>query len=243
MVNWKAVVVGIILAIILGILFAMLMGPLYGFWGMLIGIIIAGIVVGYMVNQDAMNGLVHGAIAGIIGGIIIAIIGLTYASWLSSIAPIYAAYVGMASIYLIIYWLIFGAIGGAIGALIKGKPTEEVEAAPAAAPVEEEREAPEIEFNLENVQKCLCPTCPVQGESQCAKDKLEALQKIMESEETDKKPTPEDVPGLYCSTGKANCTDLDTNKDCQCPNCPIWSDNDLASGEPQGVFCRDGKAK
>lgn len=93
-----------------------------------------------------------------------------------------------------------------------------------------------IEFNMENVKKCKCPGCPVQAESKCAMDKLDKLSSMGS-------PKPEDVPGVYCATGKATCPDLNPNEMCQCPTCDIFKENDLESGKPGGYFCAEGKAQ
>ena len=92
-----------------------------------------------------------------------------------------------------------------------------------------------VEFNMENIKKCICNTCPVQEDSQCAQNKEMKIQKMM--------PKPEMVPRMYCATGKATCDDIDTSKMCQCATCPVWKENQLAMGEPMGYFCRDGEAQ
>ena len=97
-----------------------------------------------------------------------------------------------------------------------------------------------VEFNMENLQKCICKTCPVQAESACAKQKKMKVKDMMESK---KMPDAEMVPGVYCATGKATCDDLDVSKMCQCNECPLWGEYDLASGQPMGYYCRDGKAE
>jgi hypothetical protein len=56
-------------------------------------------------------------------------------------------------------------------------------------------------------------------------------------------PKPEDIPGLYCSTGKATCRDLDGKQTCICPRCPVWDGYNLDEGVRMGYFCRDGQAK
>ncbi len=96
-----------------------------------------------------------------------------------------------------------------------------------------------VEFNMENIKKCICNTCPVQEDSQCTQNKEMDFQETMEG----KMPQPKMVPRMYCATGKATCDDIDTNKMCQCATCPVWKENQLASGEPMGYFCRDGKAQ
>ena len=97
-----------------------------------------------------------------------------------------------------------------------------------------------VEFNMENIEKCICKTCPVQAESACVKQKKMKVQEMMESK---KMPDAEMVPGVYCATGKASCSDLDVSKMCQCNECPLWEECDLISGQPMGYFCRDGKAE
>jgi hypothetical protein len=101
-----------------------------------------------------------------------------------------------------------------------------------------------IEFNSENVMKCLCPTCPVQATSDCAKEKLKKMQEMM-AEDIDLASMigPEDVPGVYCASGKATCSDLYFHEECQCTKCSVFKENELMKGEPVGYFCRDGEAK
>jgi hypothetical protein len=101
----------------------------------------------------------------------------------------------------------------------------------------------EVDFNNENVMKCLCTGCPVQGTSECVKGKIQKMQEMM-AEDIDIATVigPEDVPGLYCASGEASCTDLYYHEECQCPQCPVFKENELADGKPVGYYCRDGKA-
>jgi len=227
MVEWKPVIVGLILAIVLGILF----GILGGTWGMYFGVLLAGLVTGYMVDRDIRDGMIHGALSGAIGGIIMAIITIILASTIVTIGMTIA----LSVILLIIFWVIFAGIGGVIGVMIKGQTTERTAKEPVPM------KSPNIEFNMNNIQKCLCTTCPVQEESECVKEKAKTLKEMMQSE-GDIMPRPIDVPGMYCTNGKATCEDLDATKMCQCTNCLVWKENDLESGELKGYFCRDGKA-
>ena len=95
-----------------------------------------------------------------------------------------------------------------------------------------------VSFSAANVGKCLCPKCPVQSKSQCVSGKLgtiaDALAKIPLNRE--------DIPGLYCSTGRATCQDLDPKQTCICGGCAIFTENNLAAGKPVGYYCRDGFA-
>jgi hypothetical protein len=101
-----------------------------------------------------------------------------------------------------------------------------------------------VEFKSENIAKCLCPTCPVQGKSDCVKDKLKKVQELM-SEDVDlaSMVEPADVPGVYCANGRASCGDLYFHEICQCTNCSVFKENKLAEGEPVGYYCRDGEAR
>lgn len=99
--------------------------------------------------------------------------------------------------------------------------------------------APKVPFTMENIKKCVCTKCPVQANSKCAKDKMA----MMSGSPMNMMPPPAAVPGMYCSTGKAACTDLDFSKMCMCGACPLWAEYSLSAGMPMGYFCRDGQAK
>ncbi len=85
---------------------------------------------------------------------------------------------------------------------------------------------PKVGFNKENIDKCICPDCPVQGE--CME---EARAKLKVKKEKGVKPEPKDLKpiGMYCAqaVGTTSCDDLDEDKGCICPSCPLWSENDL----------------
>ena len=94
-----------------------------------------------------------------------------------------------------------------------------------------------IEFNPENIEKCLCSQCKVHEKSQCVKDNMMLLQeKALSSGLVE----PEEYPALYCASGKENCSDLDENEKCRCLECPIYAENDLESGSPESYFCLNG---
>ena len=95
-----------------------------------------------------------------------------------------------------------------------------------------------VDFNKENIRECLCPICPVQAKNICPHDKLIKLQSHKEP-----MPNSEDVPGLYCSTGKATCEGLDTSQMCQCSKCEVWKEYNLGEGEPGGYYCAKGEAR
>jgi hypothetical protein len=101
-----------------------------------------------------------------------------------------------------------------------------------------------VEFNLENIQKCICNECPVQESSTCVKEKQIKMQEMMPKIMADEKESnSEIVPTLYCASGKATCLDIDFNEMCQCNKCPLWKEYELPYGEPMGYFCRDGEAR
>ena len=96
-----------------------------------------------------------------------------------------------------------------------------------------------VAFNSGNVGKCLCPKCPVQSKSQCVSKKLGTINDALS-----KNPLlREDIPGIYCSTGKATCQDLDPKQPCSCGSCSVFKDSNLAAGKPVGYYCRDGHSK
>ncbi len=237
MINWKAVIIGFILAIVLGILFLVIGGA----FGSFIGLIIAGAIVGYMVNVDMKNGLIHGALIGVVGGIISAIVLTIIFLALGSLGLLIAMGGFLELILLIIFWAVFGAIGGAIGSFIRIRQMESITGGTMGAGIAQpsEETKPKIEFTRENISKCVCPQCPVQAESECAQTKMKLLQESMRG----MSPEPSDVPGVYCATGIATCGDLDPDKPCNCPNCDVFKENNLAQGEPGGYFCKNGMAK
>lgn len=80
----------------------------------------------------------------------------------------------------------------------------------------------EIDFNKKNLDKCLCLNCPVQKDSSCVKD--------------------QEVPKLYCATGKSKCGDLKSHEECQCPKCDVWMENDSEVRRAPAYFCINGRA-
>jgi len=66
-----------------------------------------------------------------------------------------------------------------------------------------------VELNRENINKCLCATCPVQINSQCSKDKLEVVnQKLEKDGDVKDMFKNEELPLVYCAIGVADCDDL-----------------------------------
>jgi hypothetical protein len=54
---------------------------------------------------------------------------------------------------------------------------------------------------------------------------------------------PQDIPGVYCSSGTATCKDLDPNKNCICGSCAVYSQYELGGRDPGGYYCKNGATK
>ena len=106
-----------------------------------------------------------------------------------------------------------------------GTPTEEI-----------------VQFTVSNIQRCRCPQCPVQAGSSCAQEKIGNLKNEMSNLPESRAPEPQKVPGAYCSSGEATCTDLDPNGQCMCKTCEVWVEYCLERGTPMMYFCNNGKA-
>jgi hypothetical protein len=99
--------------------------------------------------------------------------------------------------------------------------------------------AGKVTFSTQTIGMCLCPKCPVQAKSQCvAKLKGDLASAIKRSP-----LSKAEIPAVYCSTGKATCTDLDTKQNCLCFGCPVFAKYNLDKGRPVGYYCRDGAAQ
>lgn len=99
-----------------------------------------------------------------------------------------------------------------------------------------------VPYNEENINRCKCPQCPVQADSQCVQNRLQISRQEMENAPEGEAPNPEDVPGVYCSEGRASCQDLDFGKQCICGSCEVWKEFDLKDANPNNHFCRQGRA-
>ncbi len=101
-----------------------------------------------------------------------------------------------------------------------------------------------IDFNLENLEKCLCSECPVQTKSSCINDQMKIIEEVGHSVDIDSGYIldPEKIPKVFCAHGKTPCQDLDFHEECQCINCDIWKEYDLEVREAPAYFCKNGKA-
>ncbi len=98
--------------------------------------------------------------------------------------------------------------------------------------------AVKIPFTVPTIKKCLCPSCPVQAKSSCVAGLKKNLAGALAKDPLERKS----IPAVYCSTGKATCTDIDPSKDCLCGGCPVFIKYDLGTGQPGGYYCREGSA-
>ncbi len=99
-----------------------------------------------------------------------------------------------------------------------------------------------VPYNVTNIERCMCPQCPVQLDSVCTLDKIGNLKNEMKSLGKDEVPEPYKVPGVYCSSGTATCSDLDPNRDCICKTCSVWEENCLEHANTIMYFCNNGRA-
>lgn len=96
-----------------------------------------------------------------------------------------------------------------------------------------------VPFERDVVSKCICGQCQVQAKSQCVKDLEKGI-----AEALNKTPMPrEQIPNLYCATGKAACPDLDFDQNCICGDCPVFGKYKLVVAQPAFYYCRDGSAR
>ncbi len=96
-----------------------------------------------------------------------------------------------------------------------------------------------VPFTAAVATKCICGGCPVQAKSKCVAALKPGLAAAVK-----KSPLPRaEIPGVYCASGTATCTDLDPTQDCQCGTCPNFTKFKLASYKPVGHYCRDGASK
>lgn len=100
----------------------------------------------------------------------------------------------------------------------------------------------EIPFVSSNLERCMCSQCPVQAESVCALEKIGNIKTESKKLDEGNAPSPQNVPGVYCSAGEAVCKDLNPKENCICYTCTVWKENNLANAEIDNHYCRNGKA-
>ncbi|MBI2847556.1 MAG: DUF2769 domain-containing protein [Chloroflexi bacterium] len=95
-----------------------------------------------------------------------------------------------------------------------------------------------VPFTLQNVKKCLCSQCQVQSKSQCVSTKMSRMEMALKNRPLKR----EEIPGMYCSTGTATCSDLDPDQGCSCFGCAVYSKYNLADGPVTCYYCQNGSA-
>jgi len=103
-------------------------------------------------------------------------------------------------------------------------------------------ETVKVPYAVNNIEKCMCPQCPVQADSVCTLDKIGNLKNEMKSLGKNEVPEAQKVPGVYCSSGTATCSDLDHNRDCICKTCSVWEGHCLEHADTIMYFCNSGRA-
>ncbi len=99
-----------------------------------------------------------------------------------------------------------------------------------------------VPYSISNIERCMCPQCPVQAGSSCAQEKIGNLKNEMNNFTGNEIPEAQKVPGVYCSSGEATCTDLDPNEQCMCKTCSVWTEYCLERRIPMMYFCNNGKS-
>jgi hypothetical protein len=96
-----------------------------------------------------------------------------------------------------------------------------------------------VPFVAVNFDKCLCIKCPVQLRSPCVKGKFVNLKDSLNKNPLEK----EDIPGVYCSSGTATCTDIKSTEECVCGKCVIFPEYKLYDHPPMGHYCVNGDVR
>lgn len=113
-IQWKPVVIGIIIAIAFYIVSDIVSGQNF----ILSTFLLAGIAVGFMVGTDIKRGAINGAITGVIAGIIAMVIVVAMYSMYGIGSAVIGALMGTFLTYLIIE-VVLAIIGGVLGSIIK----------------------------------------------------------------------------------------------------------------------------
>jgi hypothetical protein len=98
-----------------------------------------------------------------------------------------------------------------------------------------------VPYIVSNIERCMCPQCPVQAGSVCVQEKVGNFNEV-NSLPGNEALEPQKVPGVYCSAGDATCRDLDPNEQCICKICAVWAEYNLENATPMMYFCNNGRA-
>ena len=115
-IQWRPVIIGIIIASILefiSLMSSQLINPAF---------LLAGIAVGYMIGGTAKSGAINGVIMGVIGGIIsIVMLLIVYSSAIAQYGSVILEYLAGTLITIFIVELVLAAVGGVLGFFIKAE--------------------------------------------------------------------------------------------------------------------------
>ena len=244
MVEWKPILIGTLISLALSLVIGLVM-PQFFLIGIIIGCALVGYLTGGKVEKGIVYGMLTGLLSGAIYGILIGILVLFVSSTIFGggttgdaiiISSLFTMLGFVIYIILTVISVISGLIGGLIGALIKRATNESIKSdeTPEFTP-------PTINFTMENIQKCLCTSCPVQENSNCIQEKNMILDdKISQG---DLMLDADETPALYCLTGETDCSDIDTAKNCICLECPVYKEYQLDNRQPPLIFCQVGESE
>ncbi len=97
-----------------------------------------------------------------------------------------------------------------------------------------------VDYNLENMEKCICCICKVQRSQECPRKMTKFVQDL-EAKKVDTLTIlkPAEFPWLYCKIGKSVCKDLDYTEECICKDCSVWKDYKLDKKFPKEYYCKN----
>ena len=261
MIGWKKIIVALVITLVL-----IFVARLFLEYGMIdAGILliltsplVGGFILGFTINQGYKKSVVKGAATGVIVILIflfsrvveISVLNLAssvnglgvywFVSFNGVTEPTIMEIVENISILLIVF-VILTIIGALLGAWIKRILRRKKIKNQSLS--EEKFHSPNgtLPFTMENIQKCLCTSCPVQENSNCIQEKNMILDdKISQG---DLMLDADETPALYCLTGETDCSDIDTAKNCICTECSIYQEYQLNKCQTSEKYCLKGEAE
>lgn len=109
MINWPALMVGLVIVMVLSIV-----GGIFRWFSLAFGVLMAGAIVGFMLNGDILNGMIHGILIAITGSLILVLLTIL----ISHVSPKIALYAGVVTVGSILSAITMGIMGGAIGSVL-----------------------------------------------------------------------------------------------------------------------------
>jgi len=71
---------------------------------------------------------------------------------------------------------------------------------------------------------------PLQPKSKCVGGKPAKIKEALSKSSMNR----EEIPGIYCSTGIATCSDIGAKQPCICGSCAVFSEYNLCAAKPVG---------